>query len=482
MSTSSQTPSLQPSPQEAAQELLNRRIARRNLKGFTEYVEQRAVNRAQEIICANMDRVEAGDIDRLMLLAPPQHGKSEICSRKAPAYSLGRNARHDIISASATAPLAESFGRDVRNLVGSPRFRNLFDIHLAEDTQAKGNWRTQEGGSYYAVGIGGALMGRGATRGIIDDPFASMEDAQSEVSRENVWEWYTGTFYNRIRPGGAIVLIQHRMHEEDLAGRLLAQQVTGGDKWTVIDLPAVGELDKHGYEGPLWPERYNQEALERIRANTPPRYWSSLYMQQAVPEEGTYFLRKWFDDRFYDPKKVTQKLAKFMTSDFAVTEDAGDYTSLGVHGLDADNDLYLAIDSWHGKTAPDVWIDEACNLMLKHSPECFFGEAGVIRRSIEPFLLKRMEERKCHIRVEWLASIHDKPARARTLQGRASMGKVWLPDNEAGHRILSQMLGFPGAKYDDDVDMAGMAGRAIEELNVINGSSKSFYGAFRRHG
>jgi predicted phage terminase large subunit-like protein len=186
--------------------------------------------------------------------------------------------------------------------------------------------------------------------------------------------------------------------------------------------------------------------------------------------------------QMYDPKKVTQKLARFATSDFAVTEDSGDYTSLGVHGLDADGDLYLALDSWHGKTAPDVWIDEACNLMLRHSLECFFGESGVIRRAIEPFLVKRMQERRCFVRVEWLASIADKPARARTLQGHESMGKVWLPDNEAGHRILAPMLGFPGAKYDDDVDMVGMPGRAIEELNVINGTGKSFYSAFRRAG
>lgn len=466
MSTSSQTPNLQPSPQEAARELLDRRIARRNLKGFTEYVEQRPVNRAQQFICEQMDRVEAGEIDRLMLLAPPQHGKSEICSRKAPAYALGRNARHDIISASATAALAEGFGRDVRNLVGSGRFRNLFDIHLAEDTQAKGNWRTQEGGSYYAVGIGGALMGRGATRGIIDDPFASMEDAQSEVSRENVWDWYTGTFYNRIRPGGAIVLIQHRMHEEDLAGRLLAQQQTGGDKWTVIDLPAIGDQPKHGYAGPLWPERYDADSLARIKANTPPRYWSSLYMQQAIPEEGTYFLREWFKDRMYDPKKLTDKLSNYMTSDFAVTEAAGDYTSLGVHGWDQDGDLYLARDYWGGKTSPDVWIDEACTLMKKNAVQTFFGEAGVIRRSVEPFLIKRMQERNCNVRVEWLSSITDKPARARALQGRASMGKVWLPDNEAGHRILHQMLSFPGGKFDDDVDMCGMMGRAIDETRT----------------
>lgn len=412
----------------------------------------------QRLIGEQLDRVEAGEIDRLMLLAPPQHGKSEVCSRGYPAYSLGRDATHDVISASATAALAEDFGRDVRNLIAGQRYHNVFpDTSLAEDSQARGHWRTKQGGSYYAVGIGGTVMGRGATRGIIDDPFASMEDAQSQVSRDRVWEWYRGTFYNRIRPGGAIVLIQHRMHEDDLAGRLLAAQ-DSGDQWTVIDLPAI----KDGRA--LWPDRYPVEALDRIKANTPPRYWSSLYMQQVVPEDGTYFKREWL--KLYDPKKTGDKATKYMTSDFAVTEAAGDYTSLGVHGIDADGELYLAFDYWGGQTSPDKWIEECCNLMLKHKPQTFYGEGGVIRRSIEPFLVKRMQERNCNIVLDWLPSIVDKQARARALQGRASMGKVHLPDNEAGHRILHQMLAFPGAKYDDDVDMCAMMGRAIDEASV----------------
>lgn len=466
----SATESLRISPQEAATELLKRRYARRNLAPFIEYVGK-PVNPMQRLICEQLDRVENGEIDRLMLLAPPQHGKSEVCSRCYPGYSLGRDAKHDVISASATAALAEDFGRDVRNLIAGQLYHNVFaDTSLAEDSQARGHWRTEQGGSYYAVGIGGTVMGRGATRGIIDDPFASMEDAQSQVSRDRVWEWYRGTFYNRIRPGGAIVLIQHRMHEDDLAGRLLANQ-DSGDKWTVIDLPALKDGNA------LWPQRYPVEALERIKANTPPRYWSSLYMQQVVPEEGTYFKREWL--KFYDPKKLTEKTAKYMTSDFAVTEAAGDYTALGVHGWDQDGELYLAMDYWGGQTSPDRWIEECCTLMNRWKPQTFYGESGVIKRSIEPFLVKRMQERNCNITLEWLPSIVDKPARARALQGRASMGKVHLPDNEQGHRILHQMLAFPGAKHDDDVDMCAMMGRAIDETHITERIDNP-YGGFKR--
>jgi len=174
-----------------------------------------------------------------MLLLPPQHGKSHIASRRYPAFTLGRDPRHDIISASATSTLAEEFGRDVRNLLATREYRALFSTTLAEDSQAAGHWKTQEGGSYYAVGIGGALMGRGATRLIIDDPFATMADAQSENARDRVWDWYVGTAYNRVRPKGAIVLIQHRMHEDDLAGRLIERQKAGGDTWEIVLLPAI---------------------------------------------------------------------------------------------------------------------------------------------------------------------------------------------------------------------------------------------------
>lgn len=436
-------------------------MARRNLQTFTEYTTPNwSAGKIHRVICEQLDRIDRGEIDRLMLLCPPQHGKSSVASRRYPAYILGKNPRRDVISASATAQLAEEFGRDVRNCIASKEYQNLFpETKLAEDSQAKGRWNTEHGGGYYAVGIGGALMGRGGELALIDDPFATWEDAQSKGSRDRAWDWYQGTLYNRVRPGGAIIVIQHRMHEDDVAGRLIDRMKAGGDQWTIVELPA--KLDD-----PPWPERYDRAALERIKANTTPMQWSALYQQQPAPEDGTYFRREWFEPNWYDPKKMTEAVSKWMTSDFAVTEAAGDYTSLGVHGWDQDGDLYLALDYWGGRTTPDVWIEECINLMLTHSPEAFFGEAGVIRRSVEPFMMKRMQERNANVRVEWVASISDKPARARALQGRASMGKVHLPDNETGHRILSQMLAFPGAKQDDDVDMCGMMGRVIDEAHI----------------
>lgn len=355
----------------------------------------------------------------------------------------------DVISASATSTLAEEFGRDTRNCIASSEYRNLFPLTtLAEDSQAKGRWNTAQGGGYYAIGVGGALMGRGGDLGMIDDPYATWEDGQSQLVRDKVWDWFTGTFYNRIRPGGAIVVIQHRMAEDDLVGRLIERMKAGGDKYTIAEIPA-------DLEDPPWPERYDRAALERIKANTDPRKWSALYLQDPTPEEGTFFKRDWFT--VVDPKKVNGH--KYTTGDFAVTENGGDSTELGTHCYAGDK-LTLGIDGWTGKTTADVWIERLVDQFATHRPLCFFGESGPIRRSIEPFLRRRMQERSSFCRLEWLPRPHDKPTMARPLQAMASMGKVQIADTEYGHHVLAQLLKFPGGGL-DTTDMAGLMGMAI---------------------
>ena len=224
-------------------------------------------------IAEQLERVERGEVDRLMLLVPPRHGKSELASRRFPAWYLGRHPDRHVISVSASYTLAEEFGREVRNCVRSQEYAEIFDTRLAEDSQAKGRWSTQEGGSYYAVGVGGSLYGRGAHLLIIDDPFASMADARSEQIRKEVHAWYTGTAYNRLEKGAAIVVIGHRTTQDDLQGRLLAQQAAGGDKWEVVELKA---LDGEG--NALWPERFDGDALARIKANTTAQDWAALYL------------------------------------------------------------------------------------------------------------------------------------------------------------------------------------------------------------
>ena len=153
----------------------------------------------------------------------------------------------------------------------------MFDTRLSEDAQARGRWTTQQGGSYFATGVGGAIMGRGAHAFLIDDPFGSMADARSEIERKRVHEWYTGTVYNRQEKGGAIVLINHRMHQDDLSGRLLAQQAAGGDRWEVVELKAISTSGEA-----LWPGKFDAAALERIKRNITPQDFAALYQQEPT--------------------------------------------------------------------------------------------------------------------------------------------------------------------------------------------------------
>lgn len=387
-----------------------------------------------------------------MICMPPRHGKSELASRRFPAWCIGRNPARQVIAASYNSDLANDFGREVRNVVASPEFRVLFDTALAQDSQAANRWHTDKGGMYVAAGVGTAVTGRGADILLIDDPFKDREEADSELRRQRVWDWYTSTAYTRLMPGGAIVVINTRWHDDDLSGRLLEESTKGGDKWEVLSLPAIAD------EGAaLWPEWYPLERLEQIRSVLPARDWNALYMQNPIPDDGDYFKGDWFGE--YD--ELPKGLTFYGASDYAVTDGKGDYTEHGVAGVDGNRNLYVA-DWWRGQTASDVWIERKCDLILTHKPACWFGESGPIRRAVEPFLVRRMQDRQAFCRVEWLPSIADKPTRARTIQGMASMGKVWLPKNAPWKgELLNQLMRFPAGKYDDGVDVLSLFGRGL---------------------
>jgi predicted phage terminase large subunit-like protein len=447
-----------PSRQEAAKELLKRTDAAESLIGFTEYTYERyKTARHHRIVAEQLERVERREIDRLMLLLPPRHGKTELASRRYPAWNLGRNPERQIIAASATESFATDVGREVRNIVGSQDFRNIFPgVTLASDSAAAGRWHTGKGGIFAAVGVGSQILGKGADDFIIDDPFATMADAQSETQRKHVIEWYQGSVYNRLQPGGAIVLINHRMHDEDLSGYLIERQNFDGDKWEIVKLPAIDEAGSA-----LWPESYPIKALNRIKVNTLPRFWSSLFQQNPQPDEGTYFQRDWFKERW--STKPTA-LSIYGTSDYAVTDEGGDYTVHRIWGVDPAGAIYL-LDGWRGQTAADTWIEEKLNLIKKWKPYAWFGEAGVIQKAVEPMLKRRMLERSIFCRLEWVSSIHDKPTRARGFQARASMGMVRLPVGPVGDAVLDEYLRFPAGKHDDEVDVASLIGRVLDEAH-----------------
>jgi predicted phage terminase large subunit-like protein len=439
--------------------LLQRKTANESLIPFTEYTFERyRTAEHHRLIAAKLEQVERREIDRLMLLVPPRHGKSELASHRFPAWYLGRQPDQQFISVSATESLASDFGRAVRNTINSSEYRAIFETTtLAEDSQAKGKWHTSGGGIYYALGIGGSIMGRGGDCILIDDPYATMADAESELTRKNVWDWYTGTAYNRLMPGGRIVIINHRMHEDDLCGRILAQQAAGGDRFEVVELPAI-----NGQGEALWPDAYPLETLERIRRNTQPRFWSALYMQNPTPDDGTFFKSEWL--RPYDLPPDRKTLRVYGGSDYAVTADGGDYTVHAVVGLDPDGKMYL-LDIWRKQTASDEWVEAFCDLVLKWKPLGWAEEQGQIRSGIGPFLERRQRERHAYCFREQFPTRGDKGVRAQSIRGRMALDGLYVPEYAKWYPAFrSELLAFDAGKYDDQVDAIGLVGQLLDRM------------------
>jgi predicted phage terminase large subunit-like protein len=395
-----------------------------------------------------------------MVLMPPGSAKSTYASVLFPPWFMGRNPEAAILAISNRTELAERFSRRSRNLVSLERYRNVFGFGCAEDSRSAGNWENGRGGELFAAGVGSAIAGRRADLGLIDDPIGNREDADSERIREKQWDWYVNDFTTRLKPGARQILIQTRWHEDDLGGRILEREA---DAWRVIKLPmeaGTGDpLGRHPGER-LWPEWFTEHMVSDAKRDA--RSWSALYQQEPAPEEGTFFKREWFSEYLSLPSQVHY----YGASDYAVTDGDGDYTEHGIFALDFNDDLYL-VDWWRDQCPSNEWIEAQCDLIARYRPLCWFGEKGVIEKAIAPALKQRMIERRTPCRLEWLASITDKPSRARPFQARASMGRVHIPKHAGWWGDLNrQLMQFPAGKYDDGVDVCSLIGRGLEHVKA----------------
>ncbi len=445
---------------ELAKELVAREDAKNNLLSFITYTKPDfEVGDHHFVIADALESVSRGECDRLIIEAPPRHGKSEMASRRYVAWEMGKNPYQQIISSTYNGDLANTIGYEVRDIIRDERYANVFDsVSLAPDSKAVGLWRTtangRKAGIYASVGVGGAITGRGAHKAIIDDPVKNRDDADSKLMRDKVWKWYRSTLYTRLMPNAAIILMMTRWHEDDLAGRLLKAQDEDGDTWKLVELPAIN------YKGEaLWPRWYSIDALNRIKNSVGGREWSALYMQRPSPEEGDFFRREWF--KRHD---TTPELNRYMSSDYAVTEDGSDFTEHGVIGIDSDWNIYVD-DWWYGKETADKWIDAGIDLHKKHKPFAWFGETGVIRRAIEPYLKRQMNDRKVYGRLEWITRTHNKVISARAFQSLAASGKVSIRKSAWGDRLIEQLVTFPAGTNDDAVDVCSLFGMALDDAH-----------------
>lgn len=392
-----------------------------------------------------------------MIFAPPRHTKSELASRRFPAWCLGKHPNWQVISTTYSGDFASDFGRNVRDIVSSPEFSKIFKTKLRPDSAAANRWETTDKGVYVSVGVGGPITGRGAHLAIIDDPIKNQEDADSETIREKVWNWYLTTLKTRLMPGGAIILMMTRWHEDDLAGRILREEP---GEWEVLRLPAVSDDGSA-----LWPEWFPLSELETHKKHK--RTWEALYMQNPTPAEGTYFKRE--DIPRHRLEDVPTKLHRYMTSDFAVTAKAQgdesrdpDYTVLGDWGVDHDGKWWL-LDVYRKQSKATEWVAQWVEWIKHKGFLKAFGEAGVIRRAVEPFLAQSMQDKGAYCSIEWITRTHDKVAMAAAIRGLFEQGKVSIPMTDWGEDVVTELLKFPAGEHDDQVDMCSLLGLAVTQ-------------------
>ena len=450
---------------EAAQVLLERRQAREQLLPFVTLTKPDfEIGRHHEMISQCLERVESGEIVRQMIFTPPRHTKSELATRRFPAWYLGRRPDAQVISASYNSELASDFGREVRNLINTPVYAQIFPgVGLSEDSQAANRWHLKSGGQYIAAGVGTAITGRGAHLIIVDDPIKDRQEADSETVRQRIWDWYRSVLYTRLMPGGSIVLIQTRWHDDDLAGRLLAEAGEGGDQWEVVELPALARdndpLGRMKGEA-LWPEWYPEDRLIQIKSVIGSRDWSALYQQEPQAEEGGFFLADWFKTVSEPP----EGLRIYGASDYATKDGEGDWTVHGICGVDEQDNMYM-LDMWRGQTSSDVGVESFLDLVDRWKPLQWAEEAGQIRASLDPYITTRQRERRSYCVRTPFTSRFDKRSRARAIQARMSAGKVFFVRNAPWlEELRLEMLRFDAGRHDDQVDVMSLLGRMLEDM------------------
>jgi predicted phage terminase large subunit-like protein len=452
----------------AAQQLARRALARRHLLHFTRlttpgYEVGWVHKEITELLDAFIEACERKLGPRLIIQLPPRIGKSELISRKFPAFILGKHPEWEVVCATYNQDLASDFGREVRSVLIDPIYAELFpEAQIRQDSNAIDYVKFEQRGSYTAVGIGGALTGRGAHVLIIDDPVKNREDADSELVRETTWKWYQTVARTRLAPGGGIVICQTRWHEEDLTGKILLQEKANpdGDRWHVYSFPAIATQDeKHRKAGEaLHPDRWPIHEYEKLRATLDPREWSALYQQNPTPPDGIAFKREWF--HYATPPK---NINWYVSTDFAIGEkDTNDRTVLLPFGVAEDGTIYVDMPIRDRMDAMTI-VEKLCDILAERKPVQVAIENVHISKSIGPFLRKRMQERRIFTATWGYTATRDKLARSASLRGRLQQGKIRFHP-QFKHIIEEEFIPFPAGRHDDAVDALSVGMLMLDTL------------------
>jgi len=411
------------------------------------------------------NRIASGELKRLIINMPPRHTKSEFASHLFPAWYLGKFPDRKVIQTAHTAELAVGFGRKVRNLVGSSEYATMFPgVALSVDSKAAGRWNTNKGGDYFAIGVGGAVTGKGADILIVDDPHSEQEAALNDPDVYNkTYEWYTSGPRQRLQPGGAICLVMTRWSKKDLTGQILKASIQrgGADEWEIIELPAILPSGK-----PLWPGFWPLEQLESLKAELPVPKWSAQYQQDPTSEEGAIIKREWWKE--WKEKKPPDCEFIIQSWDTAfLAKETADYsacTTWGVFYTEDNQAKIVLLDALQERLEfPDLKV-RAYEMYKEYKPDAFIVEA---KAAGSPLIF---ELRRMGIPVaEYTPSRgKDKVARVNAVSDLFFSGHVYAPKTRWAEEVMEQFASFPFGDHDDLVDSSTQALIRFRQGGFIN--------------
>ena len=414
-----------------------------------------------KIIAKKFEDISRGKIKRLIVNMPPRHTKSEFASHLFPAWMMGRNPKLKIIQTTHTAELSYNFGRKVRNLFEQDEFKDVFsDVTLSQDSKAAGRFNTNKGGEYFAAGVGGAITGRGADLLIIDDPH-SEQDALSTTAMDNAYEWYTSGPRQRLQPGGAIVVVMTRWSTKDLTGKLMnAQSDSKADQWEVIEFPA-GLNDK-----PMWPQFWNLDELEGVKASLSEQKWQAQWQQKPVSEEGSSIKREWWkmwpkDDippLMHVIQSYDTAFSKKETADFSAITTWGVFKPVE-HGPPHIILLKARKGRWDFPELKEIALEE-----YKYwEPETILIEA---KASGMP-LTQELRQVGIPVVTYTPSKGNDKHVRVNSVAPLFEAGQVWCTDDRWAEEVIEECAAFPYGDHDDLVDSTTQALLRFRQGNFI---------------
>jgi len=484
---------------ELGRELLRRRRARESLVAYSHAITipgapvdeededawvfkpiETGIARHHVVTMQAIERCIRKPMGRLMIFEPPGSAKSTYACVVGTTWFMGKFPGSNTLMVSASEKPIVRASKKARQVCASREYRSLWETPtaLSKGSSASDEWTLTNGSTMFASGLLGGIVGSRADLGIIDDPVAGRQKANSEAIRKTTLDAYDDDFISRLKPGASVILIQTRWHPQDLAGSILPEdydQRSGivrcrdGLDWEVLCIPAQAERadDPVGRKigEYLWPEWFPREHWQQYENR--PRTWASLYQQRPKADTGNQFEKEWF--QWYDEHEVPEGLVLYGGSDYAVKEkevdkDDPDYTEHYIAGLDADGNLWVR-DGWAKQVETDKGIEAEIALNNRWKPDTTFGESGVIEHAIKPLRRDMQNRAKSWTVREWLPSITDKVARASGLRGLAHAGRVYLPRGRPwAERLVNQLCDFPTGAHDDGVDALGLIVRGIDKM------------------